>query len=96
VERLVRQMLYVKKRVGVDHVGLGLDYVFDQNELATHVRSNPALYPKDLDTGDTLAMVAPEDIETIVDGLTRFGLSDDEVSKVMCANWMRIAHEVWR
>lgn len=94
VERLLRQLRFVIDLVGPNHVGLGLDYVFDTAELDAHVRANPDLYPPGV--CGALAMVRPEDVPAIAEGLARDNLSDDHVRAVMGGNWLRIAQSVWK
>jgi len=46
-ELLVRHVDYVADLVGPEHVGLALDYVFDQQEVIGAVKAHPELYPPD-------------------------------------------------
>jgi membrane dipeptidase len=94
VEALLRQLHYVIDLVGPAHVGLGLDYVFDQHELAEHARTNPSLYPAGVEAG--LAMVEPESITDIAESLARENLSDEHIRNILGGNWLRIASQVWR
>jgi len=43
-ETLARHIDYVANLAGIDHVAIGLDYVFDTDELIEYLRSNPALF----------------------------------------------------
>jgi membrane dipeptidase len=94
VAALLDQLRYVIDRVGPAHVGLGLDYVVDTTELEAHVRANPSAYPAGVDGG--IAMVPPEAMGAIVDGLCRDNLREDEVRMVLGGNWLRIAEQVWK
>lgn len=96
VEKLLKQLLYVIDLVGPEHVGLGLDYVFDRAELEEFVRSNPSLFPSDLGSGGRLGMVEPEAIGTIADHLARENLTDKAIRGILGENWLRIATRVWR
>jgi membrane dipeptidase len=96
VERLLSQLRYVIDLVGADHVGLGLDYVFDRSELDDYVAANPHLFPPGLDSSSGMAMVAPEALDAIVNGLARDSLSDTQIRAVLGGNWLRIAEQVWR
>jgi membrane dipeptidase len=93
-EALLRQLHYLLDLVGPEHVGLGLDYVFDQEELAAHVKQNPASYPAGVDAG--LAMVAPEAIPQIAESLACANMTDEAIRAVLGGNWLRIAKRVWR
>jgi len=96
VQCLLRQLRYVIDLVGPEHVGLGLDYVFDQAELGGFVAENPALFPPGLDGTAGLPMVEPEAISRIAAGLIRDGLSDSQIRGVLGQNWLRIARQVWK
>lgn len=94
VERLLEQIYYVIDLVGPEHVGLGMDYVFDTAEVEEHVRANPDNFPEGVDEG--LAMVAPEAMTEIANGLARSNLSDAQIRLILGGNWMRIARQVWK
>jgi membrane dipeptidase len=96
VSHLVRQICYAVDVVGADHVGLGLDYVFDQAELSEHVRLNPALYPPGLDAEDGFPMVPPEGTGAIAEGLARNNFTNVQIRGILGENWLRIASRVWR
>jgi|SRR5579871_5568675 len=97
-ERLVGHLLYMIDRIGADHVGLALDYVFDRSELEDYVRQHPELFPKDdfKRSTDYTAMVAPEELDTIAEGLAHANLTEAQIRSVMGENWMRLATELWR
>lgn len=92
VNRLLCQLRYVIDLVGPEHVGLGLDFVFDRSELDEFLRSNPTLFPP----GVGGAMIAPEAMGEIAEGLARDNLTDSQVGGVLGENWLRIATRVWR
>jgi membrane dipeptidase len=94
MEGLLRQLRYVIDRVGAEHVGLGLDYVFDCTDFDEHVRLNPTLYPPGITSG--LRMIGPEAIEAIADGLAKDNLTDAQIRGILGENWLRIAAQVWR
>lgn len=96
VESLLRQLRYVIHQVGPEHVGLGLDYVFDRTELEEYVHHNPALFPPGLDAAAGVAMVEPEAMSAIADGLARDNLTDAQILGILGGNWLRIATQVWR
>jgi len=93
-ERLLRQLRYAIDLVGPAHVGLGLDYVFDTDELMDLVRANPSLYPADI--AAEFPMVGPEAYTEIAEGLARAKLSDAEIRGILGENWLRIATQVWK
>jgi membrane dipeptidase len=94
VARLLGQLRYVVDLVGAEHVGLGLDYVFDREELDNHVRRNPALYPAGIVGG--MPMIEPEAIGAIAEGLARDHLTDGQIRGILGENWLCVASRVWR
>ncbi len=96
VEHLLRQLRYVIDQVGADHVGLGLDYVFDGTELEEYVRLNPTLFPSEGVVSASMGMIEPEAVGQIVDGLVRAQLTDEQIRGILGENWLRIAQRVWR
>jgi membrane dipeptidase len=94
VQSLLRQLQYVVDIVGSNHVGLGLDYVFDRNELDDHMRRNPGLFPAGVDS--SLRMIGPESFEKIADGLARRNFLESEIRGILGGNWLRVASQVWR
>jgi membrane dipeptidase len=96
VERLLTQLRYVIDRVGAGHVGLGLDYVFDRLELDDYVRANPAIFPPEMNVERAMAMVEPEAMAAIAEGLARDNLTDAQIHGILGGNWLRVARRVWR
>lgn len=97
VECLLRQIRYVVDLVGADHVGLGLDYVFDRTELDKYLRLNPQLFPPTLlDDGGGIAMIEPEAVPEIAAGLARANFSQAQIDDILGGNWLRVAAKVWR
>jgi membrane dipeptidase len=96
VDRVLEHLRHAIDIVGAEHVGLGLDYVFDQEELKEFYRKNPQLFPAGLNNSASgLAMVPPEAMGAIAEGLAKFGLSDIQVRGVLGENWVRVAQQVW-
>jgi membrane dipeptidase len=96
VESLLRQLRYAVDLVGPEHVGLGLDFVFDSSELAEYVRVNPTLFPPGMDIAGGVGMVAPEAVGALAEGLAREKLTDSQIRGILGENWLRIARRVWR
>jgi membrane dipeptidase len=95
VEAFVRHVDYVVQLIGPDHVGLGLDYVFDQKELDDAV-SDPTAFPPELGYAAGIQMVPPESIAEIVERLLTLGYSNENIRAILGANLLRVAKQVWR
>lgn len=96
VAQLLRQMRYVIDLVGAEHVGLGLDYVFDRMELDEYVLANPGIFPAGMAIAGGMGMVEPEALGEIAEGLGRDNLTDAQIRGILGENWLRIATRVWR
>jgi membrane dipeptidase len=93
---LVRHIDHMVQLVGPDHVGLGLDYVFDQEEMATFMEAKRQLYGNDPSYRAPIRFVEPERIPEIRRQLEQLGYRPDALSKVLGGNWLRIARTVWK
>ncbi|TDR41531.1 membrane dipeptidase [Tahibacter aquaticus] len=93
---LARHVLYVADLVGVEHVGLGLDYTFDKEEVDEYVLAHPEIFPPHLGYGAGMRMVEPEQLPELADILLARGFSDDQLAAVLGGNWLRLARQVWR
>jgi membrane dipeptidase len=58
-EKVIEHIEYVMNLVGPEHVGIGLDYVVDKQELIDYIKGYPEIYPPDK-MNDLLAFVEPE------------------------------------
>lgn len=95
VDAFIRHVDYIVQLIGADHVGLGLDYVFDQAELDAAV-SDPTIFPPELGYQAGIQMLRPEAIEEIVERLLRLGYADEDVRAILGGNLLRVAKQVWR
>jgi membrane dipeptidase len=95
-ETLLKHIDYIVQLVGPQHVGLGLDYVFDVSELEEHVRRSPESFPAGLHQPGLYLQVEPERIALIAEGLLKMGYSDDDILGVLGGNFLRVAKAVWK
>lgn len=86
---------YVVDLVGEDHVGLGLDFVFDTGELDEYLRANPSVFPPAELPAGPIRMVAPESIPAIVAELLRRGYCRATLRRILGANFLRVARATW-
>ncbi len=95
-EVFVRHVDYVVQKVGPAHVGIGLDFVFDRQEMDDYLRSNTHTFPPGMGYDAGIRMVAPEQLPGIVDRLLRLGYAEEDVRAILGGNLLRIAQAVWR
>jgi membrane dipeptidase len=98
VPRYVDEFDYLKRLVGVDHIGLGPDWV---NDLEPLDPSNSIEFPPEMTYAQPITMKLVEGFES-VDGLgnvraemEKRGYTAEEIAKVFGGNWMRVYREAW-
>jgi membrane dipeptidase len=94
-ELIVRHIDHVVGLVGTEHVGIGLDFCTDDEEVQTFVKSHPETYPP-AQYPQGLSMMEPERLPQIADALLRRGYAEADVRNIMGGNHLRIAEQVWR
>jgi len=96
VANVARHILHMLDLVGSEHVGLGLDYIFDTRDLAAEIAAHPDKFPPHLGYSADIAMTPPEQLPALADELARRGVDDDSLARIFGGNWMRIARAVWQ
>ena len=94
-EAVINHIKYVADLVGVEHVGIALDYAFDEQELQDWLEDNRDMFPREV-YGDTLDYVEPERYPSLKAGLANAGFSPSEIDLIMGENWHRVARAVWK
>ena len=83
IDNIVKHIDYLVELVGPEHVGIGLDYVFDQQEVNDFVKQNPHIFPPEEGYAKGLEMLAPSAIPHIIQGLAGLGYTDEDLRKIM-------------
>ena len=94
-ELIVQNIEYVMNLVGPEHVGIGLDYVVDKQELIEYVEGHPDVFPLDK-IKDYLAFVEPEEFPEFTELLYQRGYSEQIISRILGGNFLRVAEQVWK
>jgi membrane dipeptidase len=97
VEEYVDQFEYIKKLVGVDHVGLGPDFVEGRNINYDNINRD-VMPPEMMSQGTWLYVKGFENISqlpSVTQSLIRRGWSTGEIRKVLGENWLRVYKQVW-
>jgi membrane dipeptidase len=95
-ETIARHIDYAVNLIGEDHVGLGLDYVFDSSELDDYMKKMAATFPAGMGYGAGMRLVEPERLTDITAQLMRLGYRDSTLRKILGGNLLRLAEQVWR
>ena len=88
-ELVVRHIDYLCELVGPAHVGLGIDYVYDQQHDSRSVWS-PHF------SGRPVAVLEPEQYPGLTEHMLARGYDQTTVRGILGENWARVAGEVWR
>ncbi len=85
VDRLIDHVEHVASIAGIDHVGLGPDFI---KEIADTIESEF----QGIDIGQVLegTVGGPADFLLVAEGLARRGFSNEDVAKVMGQNFLRV------
>jgi membrane dipeptidase len=96
-ETILAHIDYVVKLVGVNHVGIGIDYSFDQVHTDLPPGEDSAYWwPKTsgVDFGK-MAFVPPERWPAIAVALLQHGYDEADTAAILGGNFMRVAGESW-
>ncbi len=96
-ETIFRCVDYVAQLVGVNHVGIGLDYVHDTDSLFEWVSNSPLAWPQNEpgSAHEPSNFATPEQIPQLIDLMLANGYSPEDAKAVLGGNWARVASEVW-
>jgi membrane dipeptidase len=100
-ETLVRHIDYVVDRAGIDHVGLGLDYVFDReaDDMPPGL-DQQQWWPPGNEYGKSLyaamKIVPPDRLPEITEALLAHQYGEADVSKIIGGNMLRVAEQSWQ
>jgi len=95
-ETIVQHIDYAVQTIGAEHVGLGLDIVFDLEDLNDLLHSDQKVFPPGKGYATQGLSVAPEQLPEITESLLRLGYSDQDVRNILGANFLRVARQVWK
>ena len=94
-ELIVQNIEYVINLVGPEHVGIGLDYVIDKQEVLDYIKNNPDVFPADK-IADFMTFVEPEQIPEFTELLHQKGYDEQVISGILGGNFLRVARETWK
>lgn len=96
VERFADHLGYVADRVGAAHVGIGLDYVYDQVDMEAQLAAARGTWPAGYGYEPGIRYLEPEALPRVVDLLQARGWNDEDLRGMLGGNFMRVAGQVWR
>ncbi|HSE76971.1 MAG TPA: membrane dipeptidase [Alphaproteobacteria bacterium] len=95
-ETVVRHIDYVADRVGAEHVGIGLDFVFRRglDEYPPGFEASLWWPPQHSYVGRS-NFVEPERMPAIAEGLVQLGYAESAIRGVLGENFLRVAEATW-
>lgn len=92
---VARHVMYVAELVGIEHVGIGLDFIHDRQDIDGFLAANPDKFPPHLGYGAGMKMMLPAELPALAAELGTQGMADAELAAVFGGNWLRLAEQVW-
>ena len=86
---LLHHIDHIAELVGPQHVGLALDYVFD-NEYNHPNPWNPIYATRPIE------QIEPDDLPQLTQDMMEAGYSESDIRGILGENWFRLAKQVWR
>jgi len=96
IDAHVDQYDYIKKRVGVEHVGMGTDFV--DGMAIPYGSVNRDIIPPEMIDEPWRYVQGFENIAelpNLIAGFKRRGWIEEEIAKAMGGNWLRVYQQVW-
>jgi membrane dipeptidase len=97
IDEHIDQYEYIRKRVGIDHVGMGTDFV-DGMPIPYGGGINKDIIPPEMIDEPWRFVKGFESIAelpNLIAGFRRRGWKQEEIDKVMGHNWLRVYQQVW-
>ena len=96
LEAFMRHLDYVVTLAGPEHVGLGLDLVYDMAGWHSIFHANKDRYWRDYGDTPPSEFFPPETLPALTEAMLEAGYSDDDVRGILGGNYLRIVDEVWK
>ena len=90
VKEFCAHILHVVQLAGDEHVGLGLDYVYDLEEMRQIFIDRPDIFPG-ADPDQQTEFVPPEQLSEIRQELESLGMDSGSIKKILGENFARVA-----
>lgn len=95
-ENYVRNIDYIVQLAGAEHVGIGLDYVYDMESLIHFARNHPEQYPKEGGYFEEIKQVEYRQLPQVTEALLKLGYPEQAIRNILGGNWLRVLREVWK
>jgi membrane dipeptidase len=96
VGTFVDHVEYLLQRIGAQHVGLGLDYVFDRAGVDAMLSGGEHMWPEGYGYRPGIQFLGPEQLPAVTEELLKRGYADATIRGVLGGNLLRVADAVWK
>jgi len=98
-ETLIAHIDYMVGKIGVAHVGIGIDYSFDTEHSDLPAGEDPKAWWPPVEGSDfnfdEIHFISPERLPAIALALLRHGYAEKDVAAIMGGNYLRVAGACW-
>lgn len=94
-ERFFEHIDYAVQLLGDDHVGIGLDYVYNQDEVEIFHKKYPDSFPLTKNQNH-YELVEPEQIKDLPELMEKAGYTTQNIQNIFGLNMLRIAQNNWK
>jgi membrane dipeptidase len=96
-EAVFRHVDYMVQMVGPDHVGIGMDTVFDGDAISDWMRGRAEEWPDATNPAwPGVRFAIPEELVRLTDCMLSAGYSERAIRNILGLNYIRICRSIWR
>ncbi|MFC2105920.1 dipeptidase, partial [Candidatus Bipolaricaulota bacterium] len=99
VDDFMDHLDYAVQRIGIDHVGIGLDTApgRKQEDMDLQIRLHPEVVRGDLrvEFAHCKDLDGPQDMVNVTQRLLQRGYSEEDIEKILFGNFLRVFRAVW-
>lgn len=94
--QFINHIDHMVQLVGPRHVGIGLDYVYDQETLLRDLQAARGIWPSGYGYEPGIVFLEPEALPQVTERLLARGYVEDDVRAILGGNFLRVAQAIWK